>query len=333
MVSVISLAQEMVRQGCKVSVVALRAHPSLEENGVSFVSFNCFDPSGYDILHSHNSFSRQLAWQHLRGKRVIFTYQGTVIRRLLNTRMYRSLLHPQMWFVWKQELAGGHFSSRVITVDNQAKKDVARFYRVPVSKISVIPNGHFNTVRDESKIEELRRRLNIGNQFVFLFVARVGDPAKQAEKIKQAFMGLRQKYPDICLVCAPGGESMQGQGIVSTGPLDFKDVAQLYFLGDVLVLSSATEGFPLTIPEAMAAGLPVVATDVCGIPDIVKDGFNGLLVDKECRGLVAAMEKMYLDRQLRERLSKNALKTAESYTWTKITQKVLQVYESTLVSG
>jgi glycosyltransferase involved in cell wall biosynthesis len=60
-----------------------------------------------------------------------------------------------------------------------------------------------------------------------------------------------------------------------------KDIKKFYDQMDVLVLPSLSEGLPMTLLEGMAMELPVVATRVGGVPDVIKDGFNGLLVDPQ----------------------------------------------------
>ena len=335
-VTVTCLAREITKLGHQVDVVALASNSHLEADGNGFLSFSEFQPSDYDVLHFHQGFPlRNLglsAAATARSGNVITTFQGVTIRKPFDTKLYKDWL--VLWYAYAAEFVGRLLSNRVIAVDTQTRRDLHRFYRVPFPKIVVIPNGHSSIQMERDKVEQQKRKMEISDeQFVFLFVARVSDPQKRADLAIHAFELLRQKYPDVRLICAPGSTEIQGHGIASTGNLDFEDLAQLYYLADALVLTSSFEGFPLCIPEAMAAGVPVVATGVSGIPDVVIDGFNGLLVDRKCEGLVAAMEKVYLDRELRRRLARNALQTAQAYTWSSITKRVVGVYETVLNAG
>jgi glycosyltransferase involved in cell wall biosynthesis len=82
-----------------------------------------------------------------------------------------------------------------------------------------------------------------------------------------------------------------------------RDVANVLAQSDVFVLSSRSEGFPVSILEAMAARLPVVATDVGGVGEAVVDGETGFLVRPgDPRALAAALERLVADRELRARL-------------------------------
>lgn len=88
-----------------------------------------------------------------------------------------------------------------------------------------------------------------------------------------------------------------------------------YGKADVMILPSHSEGLPLVIIEAMAHGVPVLATDIGGIPDIVKDGVNGfLLKDASPEGIAARVTTLLNDQPFYHELSVSALKTACEYT-------------------
>jgi glycosyltransferase involved in cell wall biosynthesis len=91
----------------------------------------------------------------------------------------------------------------------------------------------------------------------------------------------------------------------------------------VLVLPSKAEGFGLVLIEAMAAGVPVVATDVPGIRNVVKHEVNGLLVPyANPRELALAIDRMIRDKPLRQRLIENARRDVrERFSWDAIFQK------------
>jgi glycosyltransferase involved in cell wall biosynthesis len=94
------------------------------------------------------------------------------------------------------------------------------------------------------------------------------------------------------------------RAVVLTG--NSADVADLLSRADVFVLSSTSEGLPLSILEAMAAALPVVATSVGGVPEAVEEGETGLLVPpRDPVRLAAALERLLVDPGLRRRLGSN----------------------------
>jgi glycosyltransferase involved in cell wall biosynthesis len=107
------------------------------------------------------------------------------------------------------------------------------------------------------------------------------------------------------------------------------ETAAAFAAADIFVLPSLFEGTPLTLVEALAAGLPVVTTATCGMRDVVRDGENGLLVPlRSPSAIVEAVERLFGDESLRARLGTAArAEAAERYTWERVAAPVLEVYE------
>ena len=105
-----------------------------------------------------------------------------------------------------------------------------------------------------------------------------------------------------------------GERVIFTG--ERKDVKNCFAASDVFVLSSLWEGVPNAMLEALASGLPVVATSVGGVPEIVKDSHNGLLTPAESiHGLKAAMHKLWSDVKLRSMLQSRASSSVAHLSW------------------
>ncbi len=106
-----------------------------------------------------------------------------------------------------------------------------------------------------------------------------------------------------------------------------EEVNKLYNRATVLVQTSRHEGFCLPILEAMAAGCPVICTDSHGNRDFCFDGKNCLMVEQDdVVGLKKALERLFSDPDLREKLSKEGLKTARKYRWNVVIDKVEAFY-------
>jgi glycosyltransferase involved in cell wall biosynthesis len=110
-------------------------------------------------------------------------------------------------------------------------------------------------------------------------------------------------------------------------------VIDLYKAAEVFALPSLSEGFGLAAVEAMAAGLPVVATDVPGLRHVVRDGTDGLLCPPaDPEGMAAAIGRVLDDKDLRRGLTNAALETASAHDWQAISSRYLDLYRD-LIGG
>ena len=101
------------------------------------------------------------------------------------------------------------------------------------------------------------------------------------------------------------------------------EMPALYAMGDIFVLPSLVEGMPLTLLEAMAAGMPVVTTNICGMADVAEDGVNGLLVPPaDAERLAEAIKILCNSRELRKQLGEHAQETMRRYTWDRVVTRL-----------
>ncbi len=114
-----------------------------------------------------------------------------------------------------------------------------------------------------------------------------------------------------------------------TGPLSRESIIHLIKKSELLVAPSFTENSPYTILEAMACGKPVVATRVGGIPEIIQNGDNGILIDQKSSQMLAdSIINLLENKDLQLKLSQNATKTiAKNFSWTSNLSKYLELYE------
>jgi len=218
----------------------------------------------------------------------------------------------------------------------------------PADRIRYIPNGvdikRFrgrNTDRNA-----VRRAFGLPVDKPLVLTVGSNRPAKGHRFIPPALAALRREERDIAWVIL-GGE--QGEmcelarqervaddlhilpallgdaGCSMAFPSD--QVIDLYKAADVFALPSLSEGFGLVAIEAMAAGLPVVASAVGGLEQTISDGENGLLCPAAAPERMAAVIGRVLDESdLRQRLTAGAQKTVELYDWDKIAVDYLDLY-------
>lgn len=159
---------------------------------------------------------------------------------------------------------------------------------VPTELLTIVPNGVVPTVAQRTR-ETVRTELNLGDAPVLLTVGRF-TPQKRQPLLIEAMRSVLAQRPDAVLLFAGEGPELQkaGEQIAALGLAGSirllgkrHDVADLMAAADLLVSPSCFEGLPLVVLEAMAAGLPVVATRAPGTIDAVVDGETGWLVPVE----------------------------------------------------
>lgn len=110
--------------------------------------------------------------------------------------------------------------------------------------------------------------------------------------------------------------------IVFTGKLSKQEWTQLANEADIFISTTNYDNLPVSVIEAMALGLPVVSTNVGGVPYLIKDGKNGLLVNQgDAEGMKAAIEKLINANGVAHPISINARATAEQYDWDVLRKK------------
>ena len=157
-------------------------------------------------------------------------------------------------------------------------------------------------------------------------------------ELLQAVLGLRRTFPGLRVECAGDGEvdeverCVTSMGLASNvrvhGWIGRRKREDLLARASIFVLPSHAEGLPVSLLEAMAAGCAVVATTVGGIPDVVEDGFNGLLVPAgDSRALEAALARLLADRELAREMGRAARATiASRFTPERTVSQVEELY-------
>jgi UDP-glucose:(heptosyl)LPS alpha-1,3-glucosyltransferase len=109
------------------------------------------------------------------------------------------------------------------------------------------------------------------------------------------------------------------------------DMEKIYQAGDILVMLSKFDTFGMVVTEAMAASLPVIISDRVGAKDLVTQGENGFVVNREDIKTISSKINLLLNKEKRLEIGKKAHHTALDNTWEKMTLKVLNVYQELLV--
>jgi len=106
--------------------------------------------------------------------------------------------------------------------------------------------------------------------------------------------------------------------VTFTGFLNVQDYRRLLRSVDALVMPSREEGFGIVFLEAMALGKPVIAGNTGGVPELIENGRNGLLVELDSERIAAAIISLYKGQELRDRLIRNSLSDLPGFEWKNI---------------
>ena len=171
-----------------------------------------------------------------------------------------------------------------------------------------------------------------------LLVARNLEPIYDNETAIRAFLMVHLKHPDATLTIAGSGplaESLHalveslgiGSAVVFAGRLDRDAMAHAYRKADIAINPSLVDNMPNSVLEAMASGIPVVSTNVGGVPFIVNDQQTALLVPaRSPEAMAEAILRMMDDADLSEKLVNNALAEVNKYTWQRVWPLLADIY-------
>ncbi len=287
-----------------------------------------FDPSQYKIIHTHSGFFIPELTGYLlnrnRSQRHIHTTHNIAFDYLIgcntpfNWRCYTSTLLEWFWSAW---------ADQVITVSESARQWAISRFGIRPDHVTTIPNGSGPITASMPIRFELRRKLHLNDTDIAgIFVGRGYDRVKGTPDIAHAFNQLTGDYPQLKLIAMPGTGFENAPWLIKTGVIQHDQVEIYYQAADFFINASYSEGLPLTLVEAMSASLPIIATRVGGIPDIIRHNQNGLLIARDRSNIADLIRKIIIDPVLKLKLAQNAFQSAENLTWDKIARKTLKIY-------
>jgi glycosyltransferase involved in cell wall biosynthesis len=262
-----------------------------------------------DLVVTHSVKSHFLMWRSDLGKKVpwlAFHHGYTTTDRKM--RLYNRL---DRWSLPKAD--------QLLTVCHAFARELSGITKIPTEQILV----QHNAIRPKPQptpeaVKALKDNLSItADERVVLSVGRLSKEKAHGDLIA-AFMRLGETRPDLnskLVIVGDGPErhrlestangSREGERIVFAGQVN--DVQPFYAMADVFVLPSHREGSPNALLEAMAAGVPVVATAVGGVPEIVSNGESALVVPShDPRSIAEAIARALTDNDLRQRVTAKA---------------------------
>lgn len=322
---------ELVREGFEVQQIPLRGQPH------PLYDYLCIKKLSQLLK------KERICLVHAHGYRA--GWVGRIAARLAGAPVVLYTVHSSMlhnpWPRWKARfflrLDGclARFTNRIITVSDDLRRELIEQGRVPAELVITIYNGLKFEGGFAAAGADLRAELGLSPETLLVgTVARLAPQKGIPVLIKAAArLAHRRAVRFVVVGDGPLRQELELQARASGAPVVFPgfrdDVPNVLRALDIFVLPSLTEGLPYVILEAMATGLPVVATRVGGIPEVIRDRETGLLVAPGSEEeLVLAVEALLDSEDLRKNLGAAAREhVRQHFTEEKMIRETLAVYE------
>lgn len=334
---------EETLQGIKVYRVTSWRH-SIHNCGLrgafSYVFFAFFRLRGmlkknrYDLLHYFFGLPTGLLslYSHaVKNQPYILSLRGSDVpgydTTSLKLRLLHRLLKPITVRIWKK-------AERVVA-NSHGLREMA-LQTLPGHPIRVIYNGidtdlfkpgpHLNNPSNgHMRLMCVSRLIDRkGLDYLFQALAEMNDP-----RVRLDIVGTGGREQRLKAKIRELGLETQ---VRFSGYKSALEVAEHYHQADIFILPSLSESLAMVLLEAMSCGLPIIASDVGGIPEVVADGENGLLIPPgNVNAIIEAIHRLTNDSLLRSRISQNnPIKIQEQFTWKKIALNYQAIYNESL---
>lgn len=243
---------------------------------------------------------------------------------------------------WSSEFALKH-SKQVITVSKSSYEDILQYCTVKKEKIKVIYNGYdekrYQKITNQTAIDAVLNKYGITAPYL-LYVGRI-EKKKNIPALIEAFAILRDRYRDIKYKLVLVGDAFYGYDevhylieeynlddeVLLPGWVSEEDMPYIYSGAGAFVFPSNYEAFGISLLEAMACGLPIAASDIASIAEVLAGA--GLLFDhKDIYSMAEAMKLILTDDNLRQRLIAGGSERVKNFSWQKCAEETLALINS-----
>jgi len=231
-------------------------------------------------------------------------------------------------------------TDKIITLTQRGKEEHLRYRIANENKFVPIYSGIDLKKYADFKIDKIqaRQNLHIPSDIAFIGTVTRLDPIKGNKYFINALVQVFKVFPELKVaIVGEGSEKEELRRYVKQSGLSEKitfmglceDIRGILSALDIMVIPSLNEGMGRSLLEAQALGIPVIATNVGGIPEVVKDGMTGILVPpRDSPALARAIIKLLKDRSLREKMGEEARKWVDQrFSAETMVKKVADLYE------
>jgi glycosyltransferase involved in cell wall biosynthesis len=290
----------------------------------------------FDVVHTHVSGHAYIFIIGLLSRLKKFKHIHTTHCPWTDASFRPKILQP---FLFLNDLFFNRISfsmvDRIISITPWESRILRKFIK-DKNKITVIPNGMDKVFYKKIVDNRFRKKYKISEKYLVLFFGRL-NPTKGPEKLAQAAVNITKKRRDIAFVWVgpDEGKAEEVKKLIEPyknmrylGPIRGKEkIAEMYQAADIYVLPSYREGLPLTLFEAMASGLPIIASPVNGVPFEMKQPENGFFADYgDIKTIEEKILKILSNKKLAKQISENNIKKVKQYDWDIIHWRYMKEY-------
>ncbi len=290
----------------------------------------------FDLMHVHDWLAAfaGISFKHYLRKPMVLTVHSTEIGRA------QGLHSPDSFSIDGIEWWATYEADKVIVCSQSMKNEICGHFNLPGDKVDVIPNAidptQYQTSADRGRV---RQRYGVGwGEKMILCVGRL-VPQKGIEYFIRAIPSIASRYPEAKYIIVGEGWSRDfleaearstgyRRKIRFTGFVPDKEVIDLMTSADVLVVPSIYEPFGIVALEGMATGVPVVASQVGGLSEVIEHDRTGIFVYPRSPDSIAwGVDRILSDPDHARWLSENAKdKLHKAYSWEAVAMKTVEVY-------
>jgi len=215
-------------------------------------------------------------------------------------------------------------------IKNEYKKELDK-------KSLILPMGvYIDKLRSKNKLSKIKKLYSIKTDKNIIYIGRI-EEKKGLNYLIRAMPEIIKKFNVTLFILGegPGKKEFEikvkkfslQKNIKFLGHISGQKKLDFFKLANIFVNPSLAEGLPVAILEALSNGKTIIATDVGGVSDAIKNNYNGLLIKPYSKGEISsAIIKLFNNPELMEKLSRNALKTSKNYDWKIISSKYNEIF-------
>jgi UDP-glucose:(heptosyl)LPS alpha-1,3-glucosyltransferase len=305
---------------------------------ISFARFanRKIEKMNFDLIHSHERIFRA----------DIFTMHSVPHRfwvREIRKKHMSLFDHGTAWV--EGQLINSGSCKKYLPVSTLTREKFLQEYAVDPGKIQIISPGvdldRFSRPDRLRCRQEIRRQLGLGEEDTVLLFVSMNFELKGLHHLIAALARIKATQPSAklkLLVVGKGNSKKYGKLARECGVADDviftgvwkEDIERVYLASDIFSMLSKFDTFGMVVLEAMSASLPVIISGNVGAKDLVRDGENGYVVEREDIPAICSKIETLMQAQVRSAMAQEAYREATCHTWDRMAEKVVDVYDELL---